>query len=152
MTTIEIRPPLPDAPYKGLAPFTEDDAPFFFGRSVERNILLASLRSARLTLLYGASGVGKSSLLRAGFVPYVRAIARENLRRYGAPEVAVATVNEWRDAPGRPTGAALAPARSGGWAEPFHGEVGDLPPPEVLRARGDRLHRTPFPLFGPFQG
>jgi len=53
-------------PYKGLLPYTEDDAAYFFGRDTERRIIGENLRASRLTLLYGESGAGKSSVLRAG--------------------------------------------------------------------------------------
>jgi hypothetical protein len=55
-------------PYRGLAPFedSETDARLFFGRERERRLILANLMASRLTVLYGASGVGKSSLLGAG--------------------------------------------------------------------------------------
>jgi WD40 repeat protein len=58
----------PPSPYKGLAPFedSELDAQLFFGRERERSLITANLMASRLTVLYGASGVGKSSLLRAG--------------------------------------------------------------------------------------
>ena len=58
----------PPRPYKGLAPFedSEQDAALFFGRDRERDVITANLLASRLTVLYGASGVGKSSLLRAG--------------------------------------------------------------------------------------
>ena len=55
-------------PYVGLAPFGEADAERFFGRDAERTRIIANLRAARFTLLYARSGVGKSSLLRAGVV------------------------------------------------------------------------------------
>ncbi|HEX9416073.1 MAG TPA: hypothetical protein VF895_05140, partial [Gaiellaceae bacterium] len=62
-----IAPP-PPSPYRGLAPFedSETDARLFFGRERERTLILANLMASRLTVLYGASGVGKSSLLSAG--------------------------------------------------------------------------------------
>jgi WD40 repeat protein len=63
---------LPDSPYKGLVPFEQDDASFFFGREQERKIIIANLRTRRLTLLYGPSGVGKSSLINAGVVYHLR--------------------------------------------------------------------------------
>lgn len=53
-------------PYKGLLPYAEEDAEYFFGRSTERRIITANLRASRLTVLYGESGVGKSSVLNAG--------------------------------------------------------------------------------------
>ena len=55
-----------ERPYKGLMPYDEADAPFFFGREAEAEIITANLMASRLTLLYGPSGVGKSSVLRAG--------------------------------------------------------------------------------------
>ena len=61
-------------PYKGLANFddSELDARLFFGRDAERDTLVANLLANRLTVLYGASGVGKSSLLRAGVAQLLR--------------------------------------------------------------------------------
>ena len=58
----------PASPYRGLRPYTEADAAFFFGREAEEEIIAANLLAARLTLLYGPSGVGKSSVLLAGVV------------------------------------------------------------------------------------
>ena len=51
------------SPFQGLSFYTESDAKWFFGRTTERRIMLAHLRTSRLTLLYAARGVGKSSLL-----------------------------------------------------------------------------------------
>jgi len=55
-------------PYKGLAPFDDSDldALLFFGRERDRDVIVANLMAARLTVLYGPTGVGKSSILRAG--------------------------------------------------------------------------------------
>lgn len=54
------------SPYQGLIPYDEDDAAFFFGRKKETRLVTANLFASPLTLLYGASGVGKTSVLRAG--------------------------------------------------------------------------------------
>jgi hypothetical protein len=86
-------------PYKGLVPFTEADAPFFFGRDSERKIIAANLRSSRLTILYGESGTGKSSVLRAGVIPDLRRSLSENLETRGEPRFAVVAFNAWRDDP-----------------------------------------------------
>ena len=90
---------LPATPYKGLMPYTEEDAPFFFGREAEREIITANLMASRLTLLYGASGVGKSSVLRAGVVHHLRQLAQQNLAERGTPEFAVVVFSSWRDDP-----------------------------------------------------
>src|SRR3954454_6038486 len=66
------QPDVTASPYRGLEPFDERDAPFFFGRERETRLISASLFASPLTLLYGASGVGKSSVLRAGVLPRLR--------------------------------------------------------------------------------
>ncbi|NIO70143.1 MAG: hypothetical protein GTN71_14230, partial [Anaerolineae bacterium] len=88
-----------DTPYKGLMPYSEEDAPFFFGREAEREIITANLLASRLTLLYGASGVGKSSVLRAGVAYHLRQVAQQNLAERGTPEFAVVVFSSWRDDP-----------------------------------------------------
>ena len=67
---------LPSSPFKGLAAFGDSavDALLFFGRGREREAIVANLRASRLTVLYGPSGVGKSSLLRAGVAQHLRAL------------------------------------------------------------------------------
>jgi hypothetical protein len=90
---------IPDCPYKGLMPYSEEDAPFFFGRETERDIIIANLDASRLTVLYGPSGVGKSSVLRAGVSHDLRETSLQNLSRSGEPEFAVVVFNSWRDDP-----------------------------------------------------
>ncbi|HEX5107941.1 MAG TPA: ATP-binding protein, partial [Vicinamibacterales bacterium] len=86
-----------DSPYAGLMPFTEAQAPFFFGRDHEREIIVANLLAAKLTLLYGPSGVGKSSVLDAGVVHQLR---RESLdETNGSPAHIVVSFRNWRDEP-----------------------------------------------------
>jgi len=58
-------------PYRGLQPFTEEDARYFYGRETDTQLISAHLLTTRLTVLFGASGVGKSSLLMAGVAPYL---------------------------------------------------------------------------------
>ena len=90
---------LSERPYKGLIPYAEEDAPFFFGREAEWEIITANLMASRLTLLYGASGVGKTSVLRAGVSYHLRQLARQNLAEHGTPEFAVVVFSAWRDDP-----------------------------------------------------
>ena len=63
-------------------PYSEEDAQFFFGREGEREIITANLMASRLTLLYGVSGVGKTSILRAGVVHHLRQLAQRNLAEH----------------------------------------------------------------------
>jgi multidrug efflux pump subunit AcrA (membrane-fusion protein) len=80
-------------------PFSERQAPFFFGRDGEREIVTANLLASRLTVLYGPSGVGKSSLLNAGVAYHLRQLAQLNLKERGTPEFAVIVFRSWRDDP-----------------------------------------------------
>jgi WD40 repeat protein len=70
-----------DCPYVGLTAFDEEDADFFFGREREIDLVIANLKATRITLLYGESGVGKSSILRAGVMPRLHAEMERNRRR-----------------------------------------------------------------------
>ncbi|GGP47298.1 hypothetical protein GCM10010214_20590 [Streptomyces abikoensis] len=56
-------------PYVGLFAFGEADAGFFFGREKLTTTLVEHLKEKRLLVLFGASGSGKSSVLRAGVLP-----------------------------------------------------------------------------------
>lgn len=69
------RQPLPADPFRYLAWFTAKEAEVFFGRNRESRQLherLTANDSPGLTLLYGQSGVGKSSFLDAGLGPRLR--------------------------------------------------------------------------------
>jgi WD40 repeat protein len=92
---------LPTSPYKGLVPFEESelDASFFFGRERETELVTANLLAARLTVLYGPIGVGKSSLLRAGVAHALREQGRANVTVGGRPEFGVVVFSSWRDEP-----------------------------------------------------
>ncbi|MER5933565.1 DNA-binding protein [Streptomyces sp. NPDC002054] len=60
------------SPYRGLARFEPGDSELFFGRDRAVADLLALVREHRVVTLFGASGSGKSSLLRAGLIPQLR--------------------------------------------------------------------------------
>jgi hypothetical protein len=70
----DVAAPRSTAPYKGLARYEEADAPYFFGRDADAELVVANVLASRLTLLFGGSGVGKSSLLHAGVAPRLRAL------------------------------------------------------------------------------
>jgi WD40 repeat protein len=83
---------VPASPYKGLSAFddAELDALLFFGRERERAVIVANLLSSRLTVLYGETGVGKSSILRAGVARELRSVA---------PTALVLVHDAWADDP-----------------------------------------------------
>jgi HEAT repeat protein len=66
-------------PYKGLRPYEEKDWEFFFGRDTECKILIDKILANKLTMLFAASGVGKSSLLQAAVLPQLKDPKYENL-------------------------------------------------------------------------
>ncbi|MDF0673033.1 MAG: SUMF1/EgtB/PvdO family nonheme iron enzyme [Nitrospira sp.] len=84
VSAIHGQPPGPDAqetvretlaticPYRGLLYFREEDAPFFFGREAAITQLVHAVQQHNLVAVVGASGSGKSSVVRAGLVPELR--------------------------------------------------------------------------------
>jgi hypothetical protein len=70
-------PPAPELneannPYRGLQSYDEQHAPLFFGRSRLIAALAERVRVQSLTVILGASGTGKSSVVKAGLLPHLR--------------------------------------------------------------------------------
>lgn len=61
-----------ESPYKGLKAFGEADADDFFGRESLVDELVAAVGDSRLVAVVGPSGIGKSSVVKAGLVPALR--------------------------------------------------------------------------------
>jgi conflict system STAND superfamily ATPase/TIR domain-containing protein/SIR2-like protein len=62
----------PESPWLGLRSFSEDARGYFFGRDAELDDLYERVLHRPLTVFFGQSGLGKTSLLRAGLVPRLR--------------------------------------------------------------------------------
>jgi hypothetical protein len=77
-----------DCPYVGLDPFREEYRPFFFGRERDSRIIADSVSARQITVLYGASGVGKSSVLNVGLPAELR--SRD-------PDWIIATQRDWQN-------------------------------------------------------
>ena len=60
-------------PWLGLVSFTEETRGYFHGREEEAAELGRRVQRKLLTVLFGQSGLGKTSILRAGLVPRLRA-------------------------------------------------------------------------------
>src|SRR5262245_478078 len=64
---------VPSNPFVGLRPFNSDEALLFFGRREQTVELLRRLHRDHFIAVVGSSGCGKSSLVRAGLIPKLRA-------------------------------------------------------------------------------
>lgn len=89
--------------YLGLRAFEERHQDLFFGRDAEKAELLRVVRRAPLTVLFGSSGLGKTSLLQAGLFPALRdldmvPVAIRLDHRGGAPELAAQVLTQTRNA------------------------------------------------------
>jgi DNA-binding SARP family transcriptional activator/serine/threonine protein kinase/WD40 repeat protein len=75
-------------PFKGLAPFLEVDAGDFHGREALVDELVAVLAERRLVAVVGPSGIGKSSVVRAGLLPALQQGAVDGSERWLGAELA----------------------------------------------------------------
>jgi tetratricopeptide (TPR) repeat protein len=62
----------PENPWLGLSSYSEETRAYFHGRDEEAAELARRVQRKLLTVLFGQSGLGKTSLLRAGLVPRLR--------------------------------------------------------------------------------
>ena len=127
---VPFGPELPAAPadgivpYRGLRVFGEEDAQFFFGRDREIQRLLEKLKSSTFVAVLGPSGSGKSSLVRAGLVPELRAGA-------------LAEVEHWHVCVLRPGAAPLTALAA---------QLATLHPGKAMQTSLDELARDPRTL------
>lgn len=71
--TTERSAPNPTNPFVGLRPFRTEESLLFFGRNEQTVELLQQLHKTRFLAVVGSSGCGKSSLIRAGLIPKLKA-------------------------------------------------------------------------------
>ena len=80
-----------ECPYVGLEPFETAYAEFFFGRRQESRVILDHILGRQVAVLYGPSGVGKSSILNVGLPA---ALPRDDTRQ---PKWITVILREWQD-------------------------------------------------------
>src|SRR5215510_3234605 len=100
------------SPYPGLRPFELHEAEIFFGRGDQIDRMLSRLEEHRFLAVVGASGCGKSSLVRAGLLPALQ----QGFLEGGA--------TQWRFIIMRPAGAPFAQL-----AQAFHDAREEHPVP-----------------------
>ncbi|MCE7980020.1 MAG: hypothetical protein DYG89_02410 [Caldilinea sp. CFX5] len=127
-------------PYVGLQPYTEEEREYFFGREEDQETIAANLVTAPLTILYGASGVGKTSVLLAGVVPYLRTL----------PNITVVVFRTWQDRTFLASlKACIADTIAKQTGQPFAGD--DAPLDEFLAHVADVSHSTLALIFDQFE-
>jgi WD40 repeat protein len=72
MVELQAQELSPENPWPGLDPFDEADRKYFHGRAAESGELARLIRRELLTVLFGRSGLGKTSLLKAGLFSILR--------------------------------------------------------------------------------
>ncbi|MGZ5267108.1 MAG: nSTAND1 domain-containing NTPase [Caldimonas sp.] len=133
---------LATGPYVGLEPLQAADRPYFKGREADQRVVIANLRTASLTILYGAAGVGKSSLLLAGVVPQLH---------QDFPKTPVVVFRDWSspDYARRLARACIDATWGLGTDHPRPAE--DRPVDEVLRACAEAARTTVLVLLDQFE-
>jgi serine/threonine protein kinase len=98
-------PLAPSVAFRGLLPFQEADRDRFFGRGFDVSLLLERAKdpALRFLVLYGDSGTGKTSLLRAGLIPrlWEEGLFPLYVRPFGDPITALLRECEKRGYPRR---------------------------------------------------
>ena len=122
MTATRVQVAQRDSPYFGLDYYDEKFGAWFFGREADGSKIITNLRAARLTLLHAESGVGKTSLLRAGVAWRLHRLADDMFARGRSVRSIPVVFSSWKDDPATElataVGAAIRPYLSDGQMPP----------------------------------
>jgi hypothetical protein len=140
-----------DCPYFGLDYYHERWAEWFFGRETEADRIMSNLRASRLTLVHADSGVGKSSILRAGVVARLQELAAESVARGRRPKYVPVVFSTWKDDP--------LPTLIDAIGDAIRPYLGDEPMPELspdslsgtISAAADALRTTLLVILDLFE-
>ena len=132
------------SPYQGIVPYGPADAEWFFGRDEWREIVVDNLQAYRISVLYGESGVGKSSLLNAAVLPRLHEAARRDLADRGACDLVAVSFASWSETD--PLGA-LKEAIAAAHAELSPGLAAELPGGTLAEQAAAWCERTDGGLF-----
>jgi WD40 repeat protein len=112
-----------DNPYFGLEFYDAQYGAWFFGRETESDKVAANLQAARLTVLHAESGVGKSSLLRAGVAWRMGRLAEDRAARHRPVRFVPVVFSYWKGDPVADLADAIGTA-----IKPY---LGERPPPRL---------------------
>jgi hypothetical protein len=135
-------------PWLGLESFREESRAYFFGRDEEISELRLRLRSDPLLVLYGRSGLGKTSILLAGLIPRLREEGWRPLLlrlRYGdsvqdACGQLVSAVFGWGDTQNQLIRLKQRPTKSEAWVQRISEKLGLCLPGDLASRFWLRLH------------
>jgi energy-coupling factor transporter ATP-binding protein EcfA2 len=82
-------------PYKGLQSYESGDAALFFGRQKATQNLLAKVQESSFVIVVGASGTGKSSLVKAGLLPRLSGQRISTIRPGKNPMAVLPAADHW---------------------------------------------------------
>ena len=134
-------------PWPGLASFTEDARAFFFGREKETDELVRLVRRNTLTVLFGQSGLGKSSLLQAGAFPLLREADYLPLYLRLDHGIDVARVSRPSSEHGQDAHATLADQVKLALVEAFKSVGADAPAPRPDESLWEYFHRKDIDIW-----
>jgi hypothetical protein len=141
------------SPFKGLVPYSVSDADYFFGRATWRDLVIDNLLAYRVAVFYGASGIGKSSVLSAGVQYHVLNQARANFAIDGTPDLVSAVYTGWGRNRERPL-AGLEAALRGAVADVAPELAADPPTgtlSEILEGWSERIGGRVLVIFDQFE-
>jgi hypothetical protein len=150
----------PETPWLGLRSFTEEARLFFFGRNAEVDDLYARILDKPLAILFGQSGLGKSSLLQAALIPRLREggflpvflrldhdATAPPLEHQLLDRLQMALTSAGFGPQAATVGAALAPGTASGDFSAFLWLLFHDPAKGFVPARGDSTGGFPRPVF-----
>jgi hypothetical protein len=82
-------------PFIGLKFFSEEDSKYFFGRDKQVRVITNAFSLQKITILYGESGVGKSSIIGGGIIPHLKEQSDINSTDDGGPSALIVYLRDW---------------------------------------------------------
>jgi hypothetical protein len=115
------------SPFLGLASYSVADADRFFGRDEDERLIVSNLMANRLTVVYGPTGVGKSSVINAGVLRRIRRLAASDVEMLSERTIVPILYREWQVGDARsPLMRQVCEAVDLGWRDNEHSTLSEL--------------------------